>query len=362
MAAFAIRLPASLVDECVTRVLDEMRDDCPTATIDLPGDCPGEGLRPSTGHAGSIALDLALTHGGTATVECRCEILGPEGAPVLMVTGGISAGRHVLASDTDPAPGWWQSQAPALSAFRVVAIDWIGADGALDAPIDARDQAAAILAVLDHLGIASLAGFIGSSYGAMVGMHAAVLAPERIRRLLATSAGPDSHPFTSAQRALQRQAIELGERLGDPAAGVALARKMAMCGYRTPEEFDQRFPGGVGVADGRAHVAAEPYLDAHGAKHGRRMSSVAYRRLSESIDLHRIDPATITVPATFVAVDSDRLIPVQAVRRLAEDAPRGRFRLVKSLYGHDAFLKEDEAIAAILQTFLSTSSAQEPAR
>ena len=186
----------------------------------------------------------------------------------------------------------------------------------------------------------------------MAGMHAVALAPGRWARLLAISAAADSHPFTSAQRTLQRQAIELGERFGDPLAGVALARKIAMLSYRTAEEFEERFTDPASVTDGRAHVGAEPYLDAQGLKHCRRMSSVTYRRLSESIDLHAIDPAAITVPTTFVAVDSDRLIPSPDIRALAEAVPGGRFLSMTSLFGHDAFLKEDRLVAKIITDFL----------
>ena len=308
---------------------------------------------------GVVSLHLPLVHAGSAMIDCRYEVTGPDDAPIVVVAGGISGGRHVLANERDPKPGWWQGQAGSLAAVRVVAIDWIGSGGSLDVPIDARDQAVAMLAVLDRLGVARAAAFIGASYGAMAGMHAAAMAPGRWGRLLAISAGSNSHPFTSAQRALQRQAIELGERLGDAAAGVALARKIAMLTYRTADEFEQRFPDPVTVADGRARVPAEDYLDAQGERHCQRMSGVAYRRLSESIDLHAIDPATITVPTTFVAVDSDRLISVDAIRRLAEAVPHGRYVELPSLFGHDAFLKEDQAIAAIVTDFLSL---QEPAR
>lgn len=304
------------------------------------------------GERGAFETALSLIHGGRATVEVRYEFAGPPDAPLLVVAGGISAGRHVLTNSADPAPGWWQSQAAVLSRYRVVAIDWIGGDGTLDAPIDAADQAAALLALFDRLGIDHAAAFIGSSYGAMMGMQGVALAPHRFGGLLAISASASAHPFTSAQRALQRQAIELGERLGDPVAGVALARKIAMLSYRTAEEFEERFPAPVSVANGRASVPAEAYLDAQGERHCRRMSSVAYRRLSESIDLHAIDPTAITVPATFVAVDSDRLIPSPDIRALAERTPDGRFVSLTSLFGHDAFLKEDRLVARIIDDFL----------
>ena len=345
VAARTIRHPQA--SRCVEVNADEMTS---LTAFSEPNSTAGE-VRPR-GECGAFETTLSLVHGGRASVEVRYEFAGPANAPLLVVAGGISAGRHVVANSADPDRGWWQAQAASLAGYRVVAIDWIGGDGLLDVPIDAGDQAAALLALFDRFGIDSAAAFIGSSYGAMMGMQGVALAPRRFGGLLAISASASAHPFTSAQRALQRQAIELGERLGDPITGVALARKIAMLSYRTAEEFEERFPDPVTVANGRASVPAEPYLDAQGERHCRRMTSVAYRRLSESIDLHAIDPAVITVPATFVAVDSDRLIPSPDIRALTERAPDGRFVSLTSLFGHDAFLKEDRLVARIIADFL----------
>jgi homoserine O-acetyltransferase/O-succinyltransferase len=306
---------------------------------------------------GELPLLLHLRRGGQAEAILRYELLGNAGAPLLIVAGGISAGRHVLASTEFPDDGWWQAQISSLdlTAHRILAIDWIGADGALDLPVDPADQAEAIRHLLDQLQIARAAAFIGASYGAMVGMHFAALCPDRLRGLLAISAANRPHPFASAQRALQRQALALGEQFGDPAAGVELARAMAILTYRTPEEFRDRFPAEPAVADhGFVRVAAEDYLDAQGRRYSGRMSSTAYRRLSESIDLHRIDASEITVPLTLAAVDHDALVPAADVQSLAAQVPGSRFHLIRSRYGHDAFLKEEAQVAAIISQFLNS--------
>ena len=303
---------------------------------------------------GVLPLDLCLRHGGTAHVDLRYEVVGDPAAPVVIVAGGISAGRHAVASTDFPEPGWWQAQADALilSDHRLLSIDWVGADGSVDRVIDAADQAEALRHLLDHLGIEQVRAFVGASYGAMVGMHFAALFPARLDRLLAISAADRAHPFASACRALQRQALDLGQRHGDPAGGVALARALAILTYRTPEEFAARFvePPQVDAPD-TVRVSAQNYLDHQGAKHAARTSCAAYRRLSESIDLHRIDPTGIGVPCTFVAVDRDALVPPADIEALADSVPGARFFLIPSTFGHDAFLKEEAEIAAILTRF-----------
>lgn len=312
-----------------------------------------------SGIRGEFCTTLDLVHAGPAELPIRYEITGAEGAPVLIVAGGISAGRHAVANACAPENGWWQSQAAVFGAFRLLSIDWIGADGEPDRPIDSADQARALLATLDELEIARAAAFVGASYGAMVGMHCAAVAPERIGALLGISGAHRTDPFTSAQRALQRQAVELGERLGSPEAGVALARKLAILTYRTAAEFAERFVEPPAIHDDRLRASAEPYLDHMGERHSARVSAAAYRRLSESIDCHRIDPATIGVPSTFVAVLSDQLVPVKDIEQLARAAPAGRFITIPSLYGHDAFLKEEEAIGAIIRNFLNSLEKQQ---
>jgi len=302
---------------------------------------------------GEFRSTLDLVHCGPTPLTIRYELVGPQDAPTLVVAGGISAGRHAFANVSDQTFGWWESQSAVLRSYRLLSIDWLGADGDLDRPIDAVDQAQAVLAALDHLSIRT-AAFVGASYGGMVGMHCAAIAEDRIVALLAISAAHRSSPFTSAQRALQRQAVELGERLGSPEAGVALARKLAVLTYRTPEEFGERFAAPSAIEGGRVRASSEPYLDHMGNKHSAQMSSVAYRRLSESIDLHRIDPATITVRATFVAVDSDQLVLAADIEALAQGVHGSCLIRIPSLYGHDAFLKEEFAVAEIIETFLNS--------
>ena len=76
-------------------------------------------------------------------------------------------------------------------------------------------------------------------------------------------------------------------------------------------------------------------------------------RLSESIDLHRVDPAQIRVPTTVVAVEGDGLVPLaDAVALLEGLGAHGRLRVLRSPYGHDAFLKETDRIDALLTTAL----------
>ena len=307
---------------------------------------------------GEISIELDLRHAGPRRITLRYELLGAAGLPVVFVAGGISAHRHVVASETFPETGWANALAGAGRALdparrRILAFDYVGADGNLDLPLETTDQADAVAHLLDALGIDRLHAFVGYSYGALVGLQLAARHPGRLHTLVAVSGAHRAHPYAAAWRALQRKAVALGQLQCADAQGLSLARQFAMLSYRTPEEFSERFDAAPEIINGRVRCAAEDYLDAAGAQYVARTPVTAYLRLSESIDLHRIDPAQVAVPTVVVAVEGDRLVPlVDSVTLVEGLGIRGQLRVLRSPYGHDAFLKETDRIDAILVAVL----------
>ncbi|WP_149194844.1 homoserine O-succinyltransferase MetX [Luteimonas suaedae] len=307
---------------------------------------------------GSVEIDLALRHAGVRRVRLAWEIQGQADAPVVLVAGGISAHRHVASSSAFPERGWVQDLVAAGRTLdpahcRILAFDYVGADGRLDAPIDTADQADAVAILLDALRIPRLQAFVGYSYGALVGLQLAARHPARLERLVAVSGAHRAHPYAAAWRALQRRAVALGQLQCADLQGLSLARQFAMLSYRTEEEFGERFDAPPEIVNGRVRVAAEDYLDAAGAQYVARTPVTAWLRLSESIDLHCVDPAAVHVPTTVVAVEGDRLVPLSDSVALVEGlGRRGRLRVLRSPYGHDAFLKETDRIDALLRSAL----------
>ena len=322
----------------------------------------GDGLRASPGavpgvpdaRRGGIDAVLPTRHAGTRKLRIAYELAGPAGAPVVFVAGGISAHRHVAANALDGDAGWAEGlldngRALDPANLRILAFDYVGADGSIDAPIDTADQADAVVLLLEALGIDVLEAFVGYSYGALVGLQLAARHPQRLRKLIAVSGAHRAHPYAAAWRALQRKAVALGQLQCADEQGLSLARQFAMLSYRTPEEFGERFDAAPTLCNGHVRVAAEDYLDVAGAKFVARVSATAWLRLSESIDLHRVDPAKIHVPTTVVAVEGDRLVPMADAVALVEGLGlNGRLRVLRSQYGHDAFLKETDRIDALL--------------
>lgn len=307
--------------------------------------------------------DIPLAHGGMlAGARIAWSLCGPEGAPVVCVLGGISAGRRVAVAPD--GPGWWSEIVAPGAAIdtgrvRVLSIDYLGGNGESTGPrtgtairpVDTRDQARAVAAVLDRLRIPRLAAFVGSSYGGMVALAFAEEFPSRVERVVAISAAHAPHPQATALRSIQRRVVELG---GDNCAeALAVARGLAMVTYRSPREFEQRFAGVPSVEAGRFRFPVEDYLESRGREFAARFDAAAFLALSESIDLHRVDPSAIAARTTLVAVESDQLVPVEWLRRLSRAiAGPCELAVIDSLYGHDAFLKERAAITDILRTAL----------
>lgn len=292
---------------------------------------------------------IALASNGSP-VRVTGRIAGPDNAPVILVLGGISSGRIV--TDSDSEHGWWSAQAGPGRAidtdrYRVLSFDFIG-EALAPFPTTA-DQARAILAVADAAGVERF-DITGSSYGGMIGLALAALAPERVGRLLVISGAHRACAMAQAWRSIQRETVELALRLGDGAAGLDLARRLAMTTYRTPEELEERFYNPDPDCRDAAGIGA--YLEARGQDYAETVKPERFLALSRSMDAHTVDLSTIRCPVTYMAVIEDRLVPVSQMAEAAEATPKGVLKTVHSRYGHDAFLKEDAIVSAALTDFL----------
>lgn len=295
---------------------------------------------------------------GPVAVTLRYLWHGAPGAPTVIVQGGISASRDVCAIGA--TAGWWDDLvgrgcAVDLDRCRVLSIDWLTAgdlDGA--SAISSEDQADALAALLDALGVERAQAFIGASYGAMVGLAFAARHASRLDRLVAISGAHRAHPLATALRAIQREIVRGGIASGDVDAALGLARQLAMTTYRGADEFAERFDAEPEFRDGRFHFPVEDYLGAAGRKFVARFDAARYLSLSESIDLHRVDAAAVRVPCDIVAISSDRLVPSSDLRALADAvAAPVRYHEIDSRYGHDAFLKETGRVSALVADALS---------
>ncbi len=301
------------------------------------------------------------------------EITGPRTAPVIITLGGISAGRHVAATQNNPSAGWWEGVAGPGRAidtrrYRVLGIDFL--DGGRDENgrpariVSTADQADGIAAVLDELGIDVVHAVIGASYGGMVALALAERHSVRLQRLVVLGAAHEPDPNSTAIRVIQRRTVELGIETGRSHEALVLARGLAMTTYRGEREFAERFDvsaGGPDIDGGDATFPVERYLRHAGARFAKLFTPERFLALSLSADLHRVSPENIHVPTTVVAFEGDRVAPRRQTLNLAAriGAPLTDIAHVdvRTIYGHDGFLLEVDAVSAVLTQALDSGSA-----
>jgi len=285
------------------------------------------------------------------------EIVGPRGAPVVAVLGGISASKHATSSPSDPTPGWWEDvvgpdRAIDTLRYRVIGIDYISTTTSGES-VSTFDQADALAHALDRAGISEVHAIVGASYGGMVALAFGARYAARANRLIVIGAAHESDPLATALRHLQRRVVALGREAGRERDGLTIARGIAMTSYLTPRYFEERIADGD-RADSRAvEDRIGRYLRTRGENFADQWTSERYSALSLSLDLHSIRPEDVTVPTTVIAVSSDRLVPVAQSRELARRlAGPSQLIEIDSSFGHDAFLGDSSRIAPFIDALL----------
>lgn len=276
----------------------------------------------------------------------RLRVFGDPRRPVVVVSGGISSGRCL--------DEWWGDQVDEGAAIDLTRYCAIGFDFS---PTEDRrvrlsplDQARLVAIALDVLGVERVFAWVGASYGAMVGLAFAAEAPARVERLCAISTAHKPAALARGWRGVQRRVVEFAIAQGAAEEGLSLARQLAMITYRSAEEFDERFPGGVG-ADGRSEL--DRYLVSRGDAYVGAMAPQRWLSLSESIDRLDVDAALVGADVTLAACPTDQIAPIELIEDLSRQLPNLRaLHALPSLYGHDAFLKEPAQVAAIIRSCL----------
>lgn len=244
--------------------------------------------------------------------------------------------------------------------------------------VSVRDMVRAQAQVLDHLGIPRVRAVVGASIGGMQALQWAVDFPERLGQSIAIGTAP-LNAMGLALNHLQRQAIRIDTkfRSGDyrddpPTNGLALARAIAMCSYKSAELFEERFgrkPNRNGEDPfrslaGRFDVAG--YLDHQGDKFNQRFDANSYLAITKAMDTfdlargyasERAALARITAPVLLVGISTDWLFPAADVRafgqRIADVGGRSEYVELESSHGHDGFLADFHLLAPILREHLT---------
>ena len=215
-------------------------------------------------------------------------------------------------------------------------------------------------ALREHIGIEHIALLIGGSTGGQQALEWAFQEPERIGRLVVIAANARHSPWGIAFNEAQRMALETDPTFGEDradagSAGLAAARALAVLTYRSAASINQYQHD---KERGYAGFRAASYLRHQGDKLVRRFNAHSYHLLTRVMDSHDVGRgrggtvaalSELKVPTLSIGVSSDLLFPPSDQRYIAEHMTDAKYRELQSHLGHDAFLLEQQQLAAILR-------------
>lgn len=228
--------------------------------------------------------------------------------------------------------------------------------------VSVRDMVRLQGRLLDDLGVGSLQLVLGPSLGGMQVLEWAATFPGRVRAIAPIGVSGRHSAWCIGIGESQRRAIFLdpdwrgGRYPPDrpPRRGLAVARMIAMCSYRSWDNFEARF-GRALQDDGSFEVSS--YLNYQGEKLHRRFDANTYVRLTQAMDTHDLARgrgdyaevlAGLDMPALIVSVDSDVLYPPHEQAELARLLPNARYEVLHTPAGHDGFLIETGTLSRMV--------------
>ncbi|MDX1689485.1 MAG: homoserine O-acetyltransferase [Acidimicrobiia bacterium] len=335
--------------------------------------------------AGSVALESGAVVPGVRIAYRTWGRLSPSADNAILVC-------HALTGDAN-VDRWWgpvigPGRALDTDRYFVVASNVIGGCYGSTGPtsphpstgipwgpdfpaVTIRDMVAVQHSLVDHLGIRRLALVVGGSMGAMQALEWAIEHPDVVGSVAPIAVGATHSAWCIGISEAQRQAIQADPAWEDgrydprrpPAAGLAVARQIAMVSYRSPESFGERF----GRDTNGSGFEVESYLRHQGRKLVARFDANTYVLLTRSMDSHDVGRdrggvaaalGGIAAPTTVVGITSDVLYPVAEQRDLVDLVPGARYVELDIPHGHDGFLVDAAAVGEVLAEHLSTVCAR----
>lgn len=227
-----------------------------------------------------------------------------------------------------------------------------------------RDMIRAYQPLKQQLGITKIHIGIGGSMGGQQLLEWAIDEPDCFEHIIPIATNAWHSPWGKAFNASQRWCIESDvtwkeKSISAGLEGMKLARSVALLSYRHYQTYDL-FQGDDNT-ESLVDFKAASYQQYQGEKLAKRFNAFSYYALSRSMDSHHVgrnrsDAATglkhITAATLIIGLRSDILFPLSEQHYLATHIPNSLIREIDSVYGHDGFLLEYDAIAREITQFL----------
>jgi homoserine O-acetyltransferase/O-succinyltransferase len=295
---------------------------------------------------------------------------------------------HALTGDANPQE-WWSGLVGEdkffdPNQFFIVCANMLGSCYGSTQPLDenpltgkpyyydfpsltSRDLANTLDRLRQYLGITQIHTVIGGSLGGQVALEWAYALENNLKNAIIVASNAKASPWIIAFNEAQRMAIESDQTWGEchPDAGkkgLEAARAIGMISYRHPKTFSLRQGETEEKTD---NFKISSYLRYQGLKLANRFNAFSYYKLSKAMDSHDVGRGRggtelalnrIRCRVLAIGVDSDMLFTADESQFIAQHVPKGTYREISSIYGHDAFLIEYEQLNYILKGFYLESN------
>jgi homoserine O-acetyltransferase/O-succinyltransferase len=369
-------------------------------------DVPQTTALPAEGEVGVVDIGPLPLENGTVIDDVSIAVqrwgeLSPDRDNVVVVLHALTGDSHITgpAGPDHPTPGWWDGVAGPgapidTNRWCAVATNVLGGCRGSTGPssigpdgkawgsrfplVTVRDQVEADVAALAALGITEMAAVVGGSMGGARALEWMVGHPDKVRSALVLAVGARATADQIGTQSTQIAAIKSdpdwcnGDYYGTgraPHTGMEIARRFAHLTYRGEVELDSRFgndPQGDEDPAAGGRYAVPSYLEHQGAKLVSRFDPGTYVALTEALSSHDVGRdrggllaalSGCPVPVIVGGITSDRLYPLRLQEELADLLPGcTELNVVDSIYGHDGFLVETEAVGKLIRRTLELAS------
>ena len=340
-----------------------------------------------------------------APITLRYETYGtlsPDADNAILIEHALSGDAHVAGyySESDEKPGWWDTMVGPGKTFDtnkyfIVCSNVIGGCSGSTGPgsmnpatgtrygmdfpfVTIADMVHAQKKLMDHLGIRKWLCVAGGSMGGMQVLRWALLYPDCMESIIPIATTSRISAQSIAFNWVGREAIMSdpewngGHYTDQPDRGLAIARMLAHITYLSEESMRRKFGRKLQSAkdysfDFDKDFSVESYLEHQGMRFVDRFDANAYLYITRAIDYFDVADksngdlakglAPIQCKTLVVSFSSDWLFPPEQSREMVRGMLKNGLDVtycnIKSSYGHDAFLLEDDTLGRLISNFLA---------
>lgn len=227
--------------------------------------------------------------------------------------------------------------------------------------VTVRDTVRAFDMLRKHLGIEKIDILIGTSMGGFMSFEWAYSCPEIFGKVFIIASGACATPWITGFNTAMRFALEAdptfkaGTTIKGGLFGLKAARAIALLTYRCEEGL---FKQEEESEDFMFAEKVSSYYSHQSLKFIKSWDAYSYKSICDQVDSNNLGRGRGGLKAalgmlkgyfTLVCMSSDELFPPEDMKPLAAMIPGARYFEIPTVYGHDGFLIETDAIGKILQ-------------